>query len=134
MWAVLAKFVGGKILTAILVVASAASLIWFWKHPEALRALWATLKGVLAWMGFVVVLPWATFFIPARVVKLESNGAAAAMLIGYVLADALVAFWLGGWGFSGTLTWVVVLLGFLSAGIYNFLVCDFLAEHLEEPV
>ena len=126
------KFVGGKAVTAILVVAGGASLIWFWKHPEALQAIWATLKGVLAWMGFVAVLPWATFFVPGRIVKLESNVAAGAMLGGYLIVDAFVAFWLGGWGFEGTLTWVVVLLGFLSAAVYNFLVCDHLAERLGE--
>lgn len=132
MWASLGKFVGGKAVTAILVVAGGASLIWFWKHPEALQAIWATLKGVLAWMGFVAVLPWATFFVPGRIVKLESNFAAGAMLGGYLIVDAFVAFWLGGWGFEGTLTWVVVLLGFLSAAVYNFLVCDHLAERLGE--
>ena len=132
MWASLAKYIGGKTLTAILIVAGGASLIWFWRHPESLRAIWATLKGVLAWMGFVIVLPWATFFVPGKVLKLESNPAAAVMLAGYVLADMLVAFWLAGWGFSGTLTWVVVLLGFLTAGVYNFLACDHLADRFEE--
>ncbi len=134
MWAALGKFVGGKVLTAILIVATGASLIWFWKHPEVLRALWENLKSVLAWLGFVIVLPWATFFVPAKVVKTESNGAAAAMLIGYLLVDALVAFWLAGWSIDGTLTWVVVLLGFLTAGVYNFLVCDFVAEKVDDSV
>ncbi len=132
MWASVAKFVGTKTLSAVLIVSGAASLIWFWKHPEAIQAIWAVLKGVLAWGGFVIVLPWATFFVPARVIKLESNPAAAAMLIGYLLADILVALWLSHWGFNGTLAWVVVLLGFLSAAVYNFLVCDFLADKLEE--
>lgn len=115
-------------LTAILVVSSGASLIWFWRHPESLQAIWATMKGVLAWLGFVIVLPWSLCFATAKVVKLESNGAGAALLSGIVVLDVIVAFWLGGWGFSGVLTWVVVLLGFLSAAVYNFLVCDFLAE------
>lgn len=134
MWASLAKYVGGKTLTAILVVGTGASLIWFWKHPEALKALWATLKGVLAWLGFVAVFPWATFFVPGKVVRLESNRAAAAMLVGYLLVDVIVALWLADWSISGTLTWVVVVLGFLTAGVYNFLVCDFLAERLEESL
>ena len=134
MWAAMGKFVGGKVLTAILIVATGASLIWFWKHPEVLRALWENLKGVLAWLGFAIVLPWATFFVPAKVVKLESNGLAVAMLIGYLSADVLVAFWLSEWSVSGTLTWVVLLLGFLTAGVYNFLVCDFVAERVDEGV
>lgn len=130
----MAKYIGGKTLTAILVVGTGASLIWFWKHPEALKALWATLKGVLAWLGFVAVLPWATFFVPGKVVRLESNRGAAAMLAGYVVVDVLVALWLADWSVSGTLTWVLVVLGFLTAGVYNFLVCDFLAERFEESL
>lgn len=132
MWASLGKFVGGKVLGAILIVASGASLIWFWKHPEQLQAIWATLKGVIAWLGIVIVLPWATFFVPAKVVKLESNAAAAVMLAGYLLVDVLFALWLGGWSIDGTLTWVVLILGFLAAGVYNFLVCDTVAERLDE--
>ena len=134
MWASLGKYIGGKALTAVLIVAGGASLIWFWNHPEALRAIWATLKGVLAWLAFAIVLPWATFFVPVKVIKLESNPAAAAMLVGYLLADMLVAFWLADWGFSGILTWVVAVLGFLTAGVYNFLVCDYLAERLEASI
>ncbi len=133
-WASLGKFVGGKVLTAILIVGTGASLIWFWNHPEVLRALWENLKGVLAWLGFAAVFPWAMFFIPAKVIELESNAAATAMLVGYLLVDALVAFWLADWSIQGTLTWVVVLLGFLTAGVYNFLVCDFLATRMEESL
>lgn len=132
MWAALAKFVGGRVLTAIIVVASGASMIWFWKHPEALRAIWQTLKLALGWLGFALVLPWATFFVPVKVVKLESNGAAAAMLIGYLLMDAVMVLWLADWGIDGALTWVVVLLGLATAGVYNFLVCDYLAERVDE--
>ena len=134
MWATVAKYVGGKTLTAILVVGSGASLIWFWKHPEALQALWATLRGALAWIAFAIVLPWSMFLVTARVIKLESNTAGGIMLAGYLFVDALVAFWLADWHIDGTLTWVVVLLGFLSAGVYNFLVCEFVAERIEEAI
>jgi hypothetical protein len=134
MWATIGKFVGGKVLTAILIVGSGASLIWFWNHPEVLRAIWETLKGVLAWLGFVIVFPWAMFFVPAKVIRLESNAAAATMLVAYLVVDVLVALWLAEWSISGTLTWVVVILGFLAAGVYNFLVCDYLAERMEQTV
>lgn len=132
MWATLGKFVGGKVITAILVVASSVTLIWFWKHPEDLKALWENIKGVLVWLGFAAVLPWATFFVPTKVVKMESNAAGAAMLGGYLFVDMIVAFWLSGWSINGVLTWGVVLLGFLVAGIYNFLACDYLAEWANE--
>lgn len=131
MWSTVANFVGAKVLTALLVVSSGAAIIWFWNHPEAVQAIWETLRGALVWMGFVLIFPWATFFVPVWVMRRESNVAAATMLGGYLLANVLVAFWLGGWHFDGTLTWVVLLLGFSSATVYNFLVCDYLAERIE---
>jgi len=112
-----------------LVVAVAGAGIWFWKHPEHLESIWQIIKYALAWIGFVLVLPWATFFVTPWIAAKDSNAAAALMLMGYVMADVLVAIWLTG-GLSGhnTLTWVVLLLGFLSAGIYNFKVCEYQAE------
>ncbi len=134
MWAALGKFIGGKVLTAVLVVAAGASLIWAWNNPEALQSVWATSKVALVWLGFVLVFPWAMFFVPVKVVKLESNAAAAAMLLGYLAVDIVVAYWLADWSIHGTLTWAVVLLGFLAAGVYNFVVCDYVATRTEEPV
>ena len=132
MWGTLGKYVGGKVLTAILVVATGCGVIWFWKHPEHLESIWVTLKYVLAWLGFVLVLPWATFFVTSWVVSKDSNGAAALMLVGYAMADIWVAVWLIG-GVSGhnALTWAVLLLGVLSAAVYNFKVCELQAERLE---
>lgn len=126
------KYVGGRVLTAVLVLATGGAGIWFWRHPEHLQTLWNTIKYVLVWLGFVLVLPWAGFLATQWVVAKDSNPAAALLLAGYVLADVLVAIYLIE-GVSGhdALTWMVLLLGFLSAGVYNFLVCDFLADRLE---
>ncbi len=127
------QYVGGKVVTAVLVVAGAGAVIWFWKHPEQLETIWRTLKYVVAWLGFVLVLPWTMFFVTPWVVAKDSNTAAAAMLIGYLLADALVAFWLmGSLRGHGVLTWAVVLLGFLSAGVYNLKVCEYQAARVED--
>ena len=133
MLAAIGQYVGGKVITALLVVSSAATVIWFWRHPEQLATIWLTVKYVLVWLGFVLVLPWVSFFVTTWVVSKESNTAAAIMLVGYVLADAVVAILLmGGIRGHNTLTWFVVLLGFLSAGVYNFKVCEYQAERLEE--
>lgn len=132
MFATLAQYITGKVVTAILVVSGGAALIWFWRHPEQLEAIWRTLKYVVTWIGFVLVLPWACFFITPWVVKRESNAAAGAMLTAYVLADAAVAFYLiGGVGGLGSLTWMVLILGFLCAGVYNLMVCNYQAGRLE---
>ena len=134
MWEAIGKYVGGKVLTAILVVSSAAGIIWFWKHPEQLQAIWQVIKYVLAWLGFAIVLPWALFFVPPWVMKKESNLAAGLMLAGYLALDVIAALLLAGIRGHGTLTWIVLLLGFGAAGVYNFLVCDFQAERIDESL
>jgi hypothetical protein len=132
MFATLAQYITGKVVTAILVVAGGAALIWFWRHPEHLQALWKTLKYVVTWIGFVLVLPWALFFITPWAAKKESNAAPGAMLGGFIALDALVAFYLIGSvrGLS-SLTWMVLVLGFLCAGVYNLMVCNYQAGRLE---
>ena len=127
------QYVGGKVITALLVVSGGCTVIYFYKHPDDLATIWTTLKYALAWLGFVAILPWATFFVTRWVVSTDSNLAAGIMLVGYSIADALVAFWLmGGVRGHAALTWVVVLLGFLTAAVYNFKVCECQAEHFEE--
>ena len=127
------QYVGGKVITAILIVSGAGAIMWFWKHPEQLETIWQTLKYAMVWLGLVIVLPWAGFFITSWVVSKDSNAAAALMLLGYLLADVIVALCLlGGISGYGTLTWIVLLLGFLCAAVYNFKVCEYQAGRLEE--
>jgi len=126
------QYVGGKVLTALLVVGSAGGIIYFWNHPEQLEAVWAVMKGVLAWIAFVMVLPWATFFVQRWVVDKDSNMVAAFVLAAYVVLDAMVALLLAGVSGHGFLAWTILLIGFLSAGVYNFIVCDYQVTRFEE--
>jgi hypothetical protein len=127
------QYIGGKVISALLLVSSAAAVIWFWNHPEQLALIWRTIKYVLVWLGIVAVLPWATFFVTRWVVTRDSNRAAALMLLGYTLVDAATAFVLaGGVRGLGLLSWFVLILGFLSAAVYNFKVCEYQANLLEE--
>ena len=130
----LGKFIGGKVLTAILVASVLLISYYFYKNPEKLETLWESTKASLVWLGFVAVLPWGLFFVPPLVIKSESNAAAAGMLLGYVALDILMAFWLAEWSIQGVLVWGLLVLGFLLAGVYNFLVCEFLAEQAEETL
>jgi hypothetical protein len=84
-------------------------------------------------MAFVGVLPWATFFVTPWVMAKESNLAAGVMLAGYVLADAVVAFCLIGrvTGLN-TFAWILLILGFLAAAVYNLKVCEYQAARHEE--
>lgn len=127
------KYVGAKVVTATVFVGSAGAVIWFWNHPEQLEQIWQVIKYALIWLGVVALLPWATFFVTTTVVAKDSNAAAGLMLGGYALIDVLVAFGLIG-GVSGldSLTWFVLLIGFLAAGVYNYVVCDYIATRLEE--
>ncbi len=127
------QYLGNKVITAILVVSGAAALIWFWRHPEQLASIWQVLKYAVAWLGFVLIFPWALGSVTRWVVSLESNRAASLMLAAYTLADAIVAFCLiGRIRGLNTLTWIVLILGFLSAWVYNFKVCDHQASRLED--
>ncbi len=132
MWATASKYVGGKVLSAILVVGVGASLIWFWNHPDDAKALWAAVKGAILWIGFATALPWGMFFLTARVVKADSNAASAVLLVVLMVVDVVVALWLCGWSVPNAIGWVVLIVGFLAAGVYNFLVCDFVAERIDD--
>ncbi len=133
MFATIGQYITGKVVTAILIVSGGTALIVAYKHPEYVEIAWKTLKYALVWLGFVAILPWATFFVTPWVVSRESNLAAGSMLAGYLLVDVLFAFWLmGGIGQLGILIWAVLVLGFLSAGVYNFKVCEYQAECAEE--
>ena len=127
------QYVGGRVLTALLVVGCAGGVIWFWNHPEQLESIWSVMKSVLAWIAFVTVLPWALFFVQSWTVRQDSNTAAALVLAGYDLADVIVAFLLaGGVSGHGFLTWVVLLIGFLASGVYNYVVCEYQVNRLED--
>ena len=126
------KYIGGKVLTAILVACVLWTSYYFYKNPEKIEALFDSTKASLVWLGFVAALPWGLFFVPPLVVKADSNPAAAGMLAGYLVVDILMAFWLAEWSFGGVLVWGLAILGFLLAAVYNFMVCDFLAEQAEE--
>jgi hypothetical protein len=129
----IAKYVGGKVLTAVIAVTAAVILIWYWQlPPEAKQAIWDALRRALIWTGVVAVLPWATFFVPPLLVRAESNVVSALALLGYLLVDVVAALWLAGWSISGAMTWLVVLFGFGCAATYNFVVCEYLAGRAEE--
>lgn len=129
----IAKYVGGKVLMAVLGVASIIVIIWYWRLQPGERAeLWSLARGALAWMAFVAVLPWALFFVPARVVRAESNAASAGALAAYLLVDVLFALYLTGGSFGTRVQTAAMVVGFLFAAVYNFVVCEFLAQRSED--
>ena len=125
------KYVGGKVVTAICVVASGAALFWFWRHPETAQALWQVVKYSIAWIGFAAALPWISYAALPLVLRTESNAASIGLLAALWLMDIMMALWLCGWHVDSALSWAVLLLGFIAAGAYNFVVCESLARQLD---
>lgn len=134
MWQAIGKYVGGKVLTAILMVLAAGCVIWAWRHPEELRAIGHVLKYLGIWLGIAVVLPWTILPLVPWVVKKESNLVSAGFLAGVTAIDVLVALYLAGFSGHGALTWMVLLLGFLTAAAYNFVVCNHQANRVEDAL
>lgn len=120
-------------LTAVLVVTSAVVIIWYYRLPlEDRAAIWTAVRGALIWIGLVTVLPWATFFIPVRAVRADSNVISGLMLLGYLAADVLFAFYLTGGTLGNAWQAAILILGFLCAALYNFVACEFVADRAED--
>ncbi len=131
----LAKYVGSKVLLAVLGVASILVIVWYWRLEPAERAgIWQVARGTLVWLAFVAALPWALFFVPARVVRAESNLVSGLVLLGYVVVDVLAALYLTGGSLGTRWQAAAMVVGFLCAAVYNFMVCEFLAERSENAI
>src|SRR5688572_33134401 len=85
------KGVAGEVVTGLVALAVIATAISWFQMDEASRA--ALLRGtgrVFAWLGVVLVVPWASFFVIGRVARLESNGAGAALVLLITAAEEAV--------------------------------------------
>jgi hypothetical protein len=133
------KFVGAKVATAIIFLAVAAGGYWCYQHPESVKAGADVVKLTLVWIVFAAALPWSSYFfmrpLLARQSEMQSSQAAGAVGVAVIAAfsvlDVLLAFYLAGWSIAGTLTWIVVLLGFAAAAAYNFVICESLARQAD---
>ena len=123
------KTVGGKVVSGLVVLAVLASAISWWQMEPATRhAILAGAGKIAAWFGCVLLIPWASFFLIGRVARMDSNGAAAALVGAITLVEAAVLAWLFGWSVGGATAWVFYAAAVLLAGVYNLLACDWIAE------
>ena len=134
------KTIGGKIIgsivggiVALLVVISAVS--WFTMSPaerqELLSDTGAVLKAIgifIGWVLLVGVVPWATFFLIAKVARIPNNLAGAALVVAYTALEAVLLAWMYGWSLHGVMAWVFFIAAVLVAGVYNLFACDWIAE------
>jgi FtsH-binding integral membrane protein len=127
----LVKKIAGIVITgAVTLGVVAAGISWFQMDPEDRSAILSTVGRSLAWLGIVLVLPWATYFISVAVGRRDSNGASAMLVAGYTLVDGLILGWLLGFHGHSTTAIIFAILGMLIALAYNLLACDWIAEKL----
>jgi FtsH-binding integral membrane protein len=123
------KGVAGKVVTGLVALAVIATTISWFQMDEATRE--TLLRGagrIFGWLGIVIVVPWASFFLIGRVARLDSNAAGAALVLAYTAVEAAVLAWLFDWSVSGAAPWVFFITATLFAGAYNLFACDWIAE------
>jgi hypothetical protein len=123
------KTVGGKVVSGMVALAVIAAVVSWWQMDPATRhAIVSGAGKIAAWFGCVLLVPWASFFLIGRVARMESNGAAAALVGGMTLVEAAVLAWLFDGSVSGATAWVFYAAAVLLAAVYNLLACDWIAE------
>jgi hypothetical protein len=131
----LGKYVGSKVLASVLGLAAVLVVIWYWRLAPADRAaLWGMTRGTLLWLAFVAILPWAFFFVPAKIVRAEKNWISGLALLGYLAVDAGFALYLTSGHIGAGWQRGALAVGLLVAAVYNFAVCEFLAQRCEDSL
>jgi hypothetical protein len=82
----------------------------------------------VAWLGLVLAVPFASFFVIGKVARLDSNAAGAALVLVLTAAEAVTLAWLFDWSVRGAAPWVFFTAATLLAGVYNLFACDWIAE------
>ncbi len=125
----LLKTVTGKIVSGAVALAVVAAGISWWRMDEPTRQMLLSGTGkIVAWMGFVLVLPWVTFFVIGRVAKAESNLAGAVLVLAYTILEVALLGWLFDWSMPGPTAWTFFAVAGLFAAAYNLFTCDWIAE------
>ncbi|HSI37083.1 MAG: hypothetical protein ACAI43_18980 [Phycisphaerae bacterium] len=126
------KTVTGKVVSGIVgLVVVAAGISWWRMDPETRSMLLGGTGKIVSWTGIVILAPWATFFIVGWVGRMRSNAAGGALVFVYTLLEVLLLLWLFGWSIPNATAGTFFAVGALVAGVYNLLVCDWLAERME---
>src|SRR6185369_2000563 len=123
------KTITGKVVSGIVgLVVILVGISWWRMDPQTKHMLLSSTGKIVSWFGLVLLIPWATFFVIAWVGKMDKNSAGAALVFAYTALEALFLAWLFGWKLPGPTAWSFFAVGALVAGVYNLLVCDWIAE------
>ena len=118
------KVVGG--LVSLIVIVAAIS---WWRMDDATKQTLLSGTGkIVSWFLIVILVPWATFFVIGWVRRMDTNAAGAALVFVYTVAEAALLAWLFEWRLPGSTAWTFFVVGVLVAGVYNLLICDWIAE------
>lgn len=120
------KLVGAAALLAVII----AAVGWWQMEPAARDNLLGGAGRILAWLGVVVVLPFAGFALIGRVARMGSNLAGGVLVATFTLLELLLLLWLWDWSVHGRTAWTFLAVGVLLAGVYNVLLCDWIASKL----
>lgn len=125
------KSITGKVVTgAVALGVIVAAISWWQLDPTTRTAIVGGTGRVLGWLGVVLVLPWATFFLIGRVARMDSNAAGAVLVACYTIPELVLLAWMLNWQSPSVTAWVFVILGGLFAAAYNLLACDWIAERV----
>ena len=123
------KTITGKIVAGMVAFAVVAAGISWWQMDESTRQMLISGTGrIFAWFGVVLAWPWVSFAIISRVARTESNFAGGVLVAAYSLAEIALLAWLFHWHMPNATAWTFLLLGGLVSGVYNLLICDWIAE------
>jgi FtsH-binding integral membrane protein len=123
------KGIGGKIASGVVALAVVAGAISWWQMDAATKdRLLHNTGHIIGWIGVVLALPWAAFFLIGRVARLESNAAGGALVAGFTAIEAVLLAWLFAWGVRGPTAWTFFIAAILFAAVYNLFACDWIAE------
>jgi hypothetical protein len=123
------KSVTGRIVSGMVALAVIAAGISWWQMDPSTRQMLVSGSGhILAWFGVVLFLPWAGFALIGWVARMESNLAGGVLVGLFTLAETVLLAWLFQWHIATPTAWTFLLFGGLVSGVYNLLVCDWIAE------
>lgn len=123
------KTITGRVVSGLVALGViAGGIAWWQMDPTTRQTLVSGTGRIFAWLGVMLVWPWASFFIISRVAKTESNLAGGLLVAVYTLAEIVLLAWLFHWHMPNATAWTFLLFGGLLAGAYNLLICDWIAE------
>lgn len=123
------KTIGGKIATGLVSLAVIAGVIsWYEMDPATRHGIVTGTGRIIGWLGVMLVLPWATFFLIGSVARRDSNLAGAALVFAYTALEAVLLAWMFSWAIRGATATAFFCAAVLLAAAYNLFTCDWIAE------